>query len=433
MKPCPAVSNTPVTVGMIGLGTVGTGTYKVLSASGLVRFKAIAVGDTAKKRDIPGLDASLLTTDAMAIVNDPEVQVVIEVVGGVDPAKTWLETALKNGKHVVTANKELMAKHGKALFQLASEHGVQILLEGAVAGGIPIILPLKQSLAGNRIEEIAGILNGTTNYILTKMMQLGWGFDEALKVAQEKGFAEADPTADVEGHDAAYKISILAALAFNGYVDPKNVHCEGITKISAFEMEYAKTLGYTIKLLGLARREEGREDIDVRVHPMLVPVSHPLAGINNEYNAVWVKGHAVGEAMFSGRGAGELPTASAVSGDVLALVGGIQSGSRVPVPAMQIDFSHDAAMMPIEETHSHYYIRVNTTDKPGVIGHLGLACGDCGVSLQSVVQKETNADETACIVLITHKVSDKQLQAALKAMRAHDTVEDIPCVLRVLS
>ncbi len=418
-----------IRIGMIGLGTVGTGVYRVLHSRAGLSFSGIAVKNPQKNRGLESLDVSLLTDDPYKIVNDPAVDIVVEVMGGIDPAQGLIIQALKNGKHVVTANKELIAKHGGELFQLAQEHQVRLLYEGAVAGGIPIIMPLKLSLAGNRIEEIAGILNGTTNYILTKMTQEGWDFEQALKVAQEKGFAEADPTSDVDGFDAAYKIAILASLAFQQQVEVSQVFREGITRISHLDIQNAEALGFTIKLLGLARRGENNQ-LDIRVHPMLVPQAHPLAGIHNEYNAVWVKGDAVGEVMFSGRGAGELPTASAVTGDILAIAHDLSLGNT-PIPAMAVTYHGQAQVTPVIENVNRYYIRLDATDHPGVMGNLGQACGEHGVSLEMVVQKGTNADGTASIVLVTHEVPEKKMQQALDQIAQQPTTKQVGCMLRV--
>lgn len=420
-------------VGLIGLGTVGSGVYKLLTE----RFGAelnlvrIAVRDASKTRALKGLDAKAITTDPMAVVNNPAVQLVVEVVGGVTPTKAWVEAALSAGKHVVTANKELMAKHGPELMKLADTHKVRLLFEGAVAGGIPIILPLKLSLAANRIEAIAGILNGTTNYILTKMAREGLGFDEALKQAQDAGFAEADPTNDVEGFDTAYKIALLSSIAYGAHVDATQLYRQGITEITDLDIRNAASYQMTIKLVGLSRRlPDGR--IDVRVHPMLVPDQHPLAAIHNEYNAVWVKGDAVGEVMFSGKGAGELPTASAVMGDILAIANDQLKGND-PIPGMQMAFDNEAKMLPMEETRAQYYIRLNTLDQPGVLGNLGAASGEAGLNVDSMMQRARNADGTASIMLITHEATEKQVRHALDLIRKQPTTTAVGCVLRIFS
>lgn len=432
-----------VTIGMIGLGTVGSGVFKIFRDHPDVFFQKIAVRDANKTRSVSELDPALLSQDPWTVVRDQETQIVVELMGGSDLARELVVEALNNGKHVVTANKELIAKYGPELFDLARKNNVRLLFEGAVAGGIPIIMPLKLSLGANRIQEIAGILNGTTNYILTKMTREGWGFDQALAEAQAKGFAEADPTNDVEGFDVAYKISVLSLIAFKREVDPVTVYREGITRITAEDIKNARELGYVIKLIGFARMTPGplsKPDadweglngrLDIRVHPMLIPDNHPLANINNEFNAVFVKGDAVGDVMFYGRGAGEMPTASAVAADILAIATGLLKGNE-PIPSMIIDPASPAKLLPIEETRNKYYLRLNTADKPKVIGQLGNACGDAGVSLESVMQKGTSESGTASIVLITHEVSERQMNEALAVIKAQDSTQEIGCLLRVM-
>lgn len=419
-----------VVIGMIGLGTVGSGVFKIFRDHADIFFQKIAVKDARKTRSIDDLDAELLSQDPYAVVRDPETHVVVELMGGADLALELVTEALNNGKHVVTANKELIAKHGPALFELARLKNVRILFEGAVAGGIPIIMPLKLSLGANQIQEIAGILNGTTNYILTKMTQEGWSFEKALEEAQAKGFAEADPTNDVEGFDVGYKISVLSLIAFKQVVDPLAIHREGITRITAEDIQNARELGYVIKLIGLSRLTETGK-LDVRVHPMLIPNQHPLSNVQNEFNAIFVKGDAVGDVMFYGRGAGEMPTASAVAADILAIATGLLKGNE-PIPSMIIDPAVPANLLPVEETRNRYYLRLNTKDRPKVMGHLGNACGDAGVSLEAVMQKGINPDGTASIVLLTQEVSEKQMNQALEAIRTQESTRDIGCLLRVL-
>ena len=364
------------------------------------------------------------------MVRDPETQVVVELMGGAELARELVIEALNHGKHVVTANKELIAKFGPELFDLARKNNVRLLFEGAVAGGIPIIMPLKLSLGANRIQRVAGILNGTTNYILTKMTQEGWTFERALSEAQAKGFAEADPTNDVEGFDVAYKISVLALIAFKQVVDPLSIFREGITRITAEDIQHARELGYVIKLIGLAQMEDdGR--LDIRVHPMLVPNEHPLSNTQNEFNAILVKGDAVGDVMFYGRGAGEMPTASAVAADILAIATGLLSGNE-PIPSMIIDPATPANLLPMSETTCKYYLRLNAQDRPKVVGHLGNACGDAGVSLESLMQKGINPDGTASIVLLTKTVTEQQMNQALETIRGQASTAEIGCLLRVL-
>ena len=427
-------ASAPVRIGLIGLGTVGSGTVKLLSRNPLVELVQIAVKSIDKARSLADIEiAHLLTTDAFAVVNNPDVQVVVELVGGIDLAKQWITTALNNKKHVVTANKALIATHGAELFALAKKNGVALLFEASVAGGIPILMPLKMCLAANKITEIAGILNGTTNYILTRMMEDGWDFQTALAKAQALGFAEADPSSDVDGHDAAYKLAILAKIAFQRQIDVAEIFVEGITAITPADIDYAKRFGYTIRLIGLARWNEERQCPELRVHPMLLKNTHPLANVYNEYNAIWVKGDAVGDTMFYGKGAGELPTASAVCADVLALVKDIQSNNLTACAGMEVFLSAEKVTpLPISETTNRYYIRLNTKDEAGVLAELGKAFGDQGVSLESFLQLPGEEPETASLMLVTHLAQEKNVQQALKNIVALTVTESIGCVLRVL-
>jgi homoserine dehydrogenase len=421
----------PLKIGMIGLGTVGQGTYKLIQRLPHLAVAAIAVQNLDKERGIDDLDTSLLTLDAQAVAVHSDIDILIEVAGGVEGTKQLLESAIQAGKHVVTANKALIAQHGPELFALAKKHGVSLLFEAAVAGGVPIVTPLKMGLASNRIEEIAGILNGTTNYILTRMMQDGWTYEDALDKAKALGYAEADPTSDVEGFDAAYKIAILAGLATGHWVNVKDMTVEGITPITPREVEYAKQFGYTIRLVALARLKNERPD--VRVHPMLVPNAHPLSSVHNEYNAIWVRGDAVGDAMFSGKGAGELPTASSVMGDVLAIVADLEAGNPKTAAGMFLDLKEPAVLQPIGETTNRYYIRMTTADEPGVLAALGTAFGNSGVSLESFLQlpNPQNNPHTSLMV-VTHIAQESSVQEALSAIRSLASTQAVDCVLRVL-
>lgn len=432
LKPGQSRRTAPIGVVLVGLGTVGAGVFQLLARRPELTVKGVVVRDPAKYQDVEGLDASLLGTDLSPLLRDPSVDMVIELAGGVGRVKDWVEAAIKAGKHVVTANKELIAKHGQALLQLAQDHQVSLLFEGAVAGGIPIVLPLCQSLAANRVLEIAGILNGTTNYILTRMTEDGWDLETALKKAQDKGFAEADPTNDVDGFDAAYKIAILASLALEQSVPVDQLSIEGIRHITPTDIDFAKRFGFTIRLVGLARLAQAETaGADIRVHPVLVPNDHPLASIKNEYNAVFVRGDALGPSMFYGKGAGQLPTASAVVADVLAVVKDLQVGNR-PVTAMARTLSGQARLMPIEQTVNRYYIRLNTLDEPGVIAQLGQAFGDHQVSLESFWQQPGEEPETASLILVTHEVSEENLRRSLERIGQLKSTRSIGCVLRVL-
>lgn len=422
----------PVQVGLLGLGTVGTGVFKILSRFSHVNIAKIAVRDRQKARKV-GLESLDARFDEVAtIVQDPAIDLVIEVMGGKETAYHAIRSALETGKHVVTANKVVIAHYGPELFALASRQGVNLLFEAAVAGGIPIILPLKTSLAGNRIEQIAGILNGTTNYILTRMEQAGLDFAAALQEAQAKGFAEADPTADVEGHDAACKIAILASIAYQQQLSQEAVYTEGISTIGALDIEMARDLGYAVRLIALAKATP-QQQVDLRVHPMLVPLAHPLSKIVFENNAIWIKGDAVGEVMFYGKGAGELPTASAVCGDVLLIAQAVQSGYKA-LPGLSFQVSGPGQVLPMASTQNAYYIRLEAEDKPGVIGNLGKACGEHQVSLDAVMQKGTHPEtDSATIVLLTHQVEESRMQAALAEIRKQSTTRKIHTVLRVFA
>jgi homoserine dehydrogenase len=424
-------------IGLIGLGTVGQGVYKLLKRHPQLDVRHVVVRNPDKPRFVNGIAPNDLSGTPDALLADPNVAIVIEVAGGVVPAKHWVEEALKAGKHVVTANKELLAKHGPELFALANKHNVRLLMEGAVAGGIPILLPLRQSLAANHVEEIAGILNGTTNYILTRMMETGASFADALAEAQAKGFAEADPTSDVEGYDAAYKTAILAMLTAERSIDVSQLHCEGITHITADDMAFAKAHGYAIRLIGLARfgarptQPDAPIAVDLRVHPMLVPQTHPLASIRNENNAIVVQGDALGQAMFYGKGAGELPTASSVMGDVLALVADMVLDND-PVPSMRLHCEQAASLIPIGDTINRYYLRLITEDAPGVIAQLGKAFGEQGVSVASLVQSPDAESGRASLVIVTHDVQEAHFMAALEVIKQQSTTHAIGSVLRVL-
>lgn len=356
-----------IQIGMLGLGTVGTGVAKILSQSGAsiaqkvgrpIVLKKVLVRDVNKARSLP--QPVVLTNRAEDILEDPDIDIVIEVMGGEEPAKEYMLRAMRAGKHVVTANKDVVAQHGKELFAAAEAAQVDFLFEASVAGGIPIIRPLKQCLAGNRIHEVMGIVNGTTNYMLTKMTKEGLDFAEVLAEAQAKGYAEADPTADVGGLDAARKLAILASIAFNARVTFDDVYVEGITSISREDIAYATELGYVIKLLAIAREEEGR--ISVRVHPTFLPNTHPLANVNDVFNAVFIRGDAVGETMFYGRGAGELPTASAVVGDVIDAARNIGRGASGRILCTCFE---ERPIQPMSETKSPYFIRLLVQDQPG--------------------------------------------------------------------
>ena len=418
-----------ISVGLLGLGTVGGGVVKVLNKFDNIEIQKIAVRNLDKARNIDNLNPDVLTTDAESIVNNPEIKIIVEVIGGINPALTLICKAIQNGKHIVTANKELLAKHGKQIFELAKKHNVVVLYEAAVAGGIPIVMPLVQSLAGNEISRIAGILNGTTNYILTKMEEEGSAFEDVLKEAQALGYAEADPTGDVQGYDAAYKIAILSSIAFGERINIEKIYRSGIDKISPEDIDHANELGYKIKLIAMAKNCEN--GLDVRVHPMLISKEHPLASINGVLNAIVVEGDAVGQVTFSGPGAGELPTASSVVGDILSIASELEKEEH-PLPMMRCKHESDAVMLDISQTENKYYISVQANNTPGVIGELGTICGKYDINLYSIIQHGILEDGTARIVLLTEMASEKDVQSAVKAFKESPSVKSVMNLIRVM-
>lgn len=418
-----------IKIGLIGLGTVGSGVFKTLQNFDSVEIAKIAVRNKNKKRNIDNLDESIITDNPYEVVNDPEIQIVAELVGGIEPAFDLIKTAIKNGKHIVTANKELLAKHGEELFNFAEQNNKVILYEAAIAGGIPLIMPIKTILAGNKITKIKAILNGTTNYILTKMDVQGASYADVLKESQELGYAEADPTGDVEGFDAAYKITTLATIAFGKRIKFENVYREGITKISPDDMKAANEMGYKIKLIASAElNEDGRAD--VRVHPMLVPISKTLAHIDYVTNAVSLSGHPVGDVTLSGPGAGEFPTASSVVGDILAIVSELGKADYI-LPMMRCNHSENAHMMDISETENKYYISITSQNSLGVIGRIGKACEDNNISLASIVQKEVAGDKAAHITVITELCKEKDMQKVIEIFNKDCAITKVNSLIRV--
>ena len=417
-----------VGVGLLGLGTVGGGVASILQSPGerhplvneleLIR---VAVRDLSRPRPVV-LDESLLTTDPSAVIQDPAVDVVVEVIGGLEPARSLILQAIAAGKSVVTANKAVIARHGQEIAEAAAAAGVYVLLEAAVGGGIPIIEPLKQSLGGNRINRVSGIINGTTNYILTRMAEEGAAYDAVLKDAQDLGYAEADPAADVDGLDAADKIAILATLAFGGSVERAAVPTEGISGLQGVDVDYANQLGYGVKLLAVAERMAASGDplpLSLRVQPTLVPKDHPLAGVNGVNNAILVEGDPIGRVMFYGPGAGAGPTASAVVADILNIAG-IRQASDGPGkvdPLLAAGSWRPCALVESGEIRQRHYVRFKTKDAPGVIGNVGGCFGQRKVSIQSIVQFNAS-DAGAEIVVITHEVSQRQMDEALEAIQA---------------
>lgn len=422
-----------VKIGLLGLGTVGGGVVKLLDRNGALiaqklgrplEIKKILVRDLNRPRRVK-VNSELLTTQADTILKDPEIDIIVEVMGGLEPAREYILEALRQGKSVVTANKDLLAVHGKELFAAAESGGSDLLFEASVGGGIPIVHSLKECLAGNRIRQVMGIVNGTTNYILTKMSQEGREFAEVLEEAQRLGFAEADPRSDIEGDDAARKMAILASIAFGTRITYPEVYHEGIAHLHPQDINYAADLGYAIKLLGIARKEEGV--VEVRVHPALVPLQHPLASVGGVFNAIFVEGDAVGEAMFYGQGAGEMPTASAVVGDIMEAARNIIQGTRGRISCTCFN---EKAVKPMGEIETRYYLRMIVKDRPGVLAAIAGVFGERQVSLASVIQVGM-VGEQAELVFITHRVREQNLMEALEILAGLPVVNKIASVIRV--
>lgn len=423
-----------IQIALLGAGTVGSGVVKVLEMNRLqitervgapIQLKTVLVRTLGKAR--PELASYQVTDNIEDILNDEEIDVVVELMGGIHPAREYMLRAMEAGKSVVTANKDVVAQFGKDMFDMAERQDVDFLFEASVGGGIPIITPLKQCLTANKVTEIMGIVNGTTNYMLTKMTECGSDYNTVLKEAQEKGYAEANPSADVDGLDAARKAAILASLAFNTRVELKDVSVEGITKITPADIDYAKNLGYVIKLLAVGK-DSPEHGVDVRVHPVFLPEDHPLASVNGVFNAIFVRGNAIGEAMFYGQGAGSLPTASAVISDIIDVSRDIlhHTFGRVRCTCYE-----KKKLCPLKETESSYYVRLLVDDKPGVLGFVATAFGDAGVSLKSVIQTQRNVIDHAEIVAITHMVRHEQIEQALDVLNGLSVVDEIRSVIRV--
>ena len=424
---------TPINVGIIGLGTVGGGAFQILERNAAriaaragrpIRVTRVATRTPQRALDF-GIDAALVSDDVEALLNDPAIGIVAELVGGVEPARSYVLRALANGKSVVTANKELIAKHGPEIRAAAEKAGVDVLFEGSVGAGIPLIKSLRESLAGNEIREVMGILNGTTNFILTKMTGEGADYGETLAQAQRLGYAETDPTADVDGYDALYKLAILAGICFDTPIDIPDIYREGIRQVSARDIEYADELGYVIKLIALGRRDDdGR--LELRVHPTLLPRKHPLANVNDSFNAIWVRGDAVGEVMFYGRGAGDLPTGSAVVGDIIEAARNRARDIR--------NFDHaplqKAPMQPFENAQTRFCVRMQVGDAPGTIAQIAGVFGEAGVSIESIVQRHGDGD-CAEIFWMTHTTTQRAMNNSLAGFERLEVVREVSSVLRV--
>jgi homoserine dehydrogenase len=421
-----------INIGLLGLGNIGKGVYRILEINddlithhigGNLKIKKILVRDINKKRDID-VPYNILTQNAQEIIEDPQINMIVEVLGGINPPYEYIKKSLQNKKHVVTANKAVIATHGEELRKIAKENGVELRYEASVGGGIPIINTLTQSLAANQIDEMVGIINGTTNYILTQMTEYGMEFDDALKLAQEKGYAEADPTSDIEGEDVAFKLSILISTSFGIQIPPENIPREGITKISKQDIEYASHLGYKIKLFATAKKQGN--DFEFHVNPTLVPAHHPLASVSNEFNALFVRGNAVGELMLYGKGAGSMPTGSAVVGDIMEISKIMDTNYKCGAPIA----GDQNTLNMIGEGSSQYYLHIHVIDKPGVLGKIAATFGKYGISLESVVQR-TRGEDSVPLVFITHEVKRTSLNQALEEIKADETVKGIASILRV--
>jgi homoserine dehydrogenase len=418
---------------LLGCGIVGSAVARILDAhsdeiaervGARLEIRRVAVRNLGKERDVP-LPKDIFTSDASEVVRDPDIQILIEVMGGIEPTRTLLLDAMRSGKHVVSANKELIGALGRELFDEAEANHVEFSFEASVAGGVPIIRPLKESLAGEKVERVMGILNGTTNYILTKMAEDGMEFDQALAQAERLGYSELDPTADIEGFDPAAKLSILASIAFNARVVAGDVYREGITQVTQADIANARSLGYAVKLLAIAECVDGQ--IAMRVHPAMIPETHPLASVRDNLNAIFVEGKQVGELMFYGRGAGGPPTAISVIGDVCDTARHIVGGGR----GVGSVYSQPAKVRPMDATVSQYYILLEVADKPGVLAQVAQTFADNDVSIKSMLQEGMGRE--ARLILVTHNAVERNFQALLAELRTLEAVDAIASSMRVQS
>lgn len=426
-------------VGIIGIGTVGAGVVQVLQENAgeiqrrlgaRLRLVRVADKDIESDRGVP-IDRALLTTDVAEVLENPEIQIVAELIGGYEPARGFLLRAIANGKHVVTANKALLAVHGDEIFAAAKAAGVDVGFEASVGGGIPILRAVREGMAANRIRSVLGILNGTTNYILTEMTERGEAFERVLKEAQKLGYAEADPTFDVEGVDAAHKLAILATMAFGCRVPFSAVFTEGISRITPQDIEYAGEFGYHVKLLAIAKKDGKR--VEVRVHPTMVPSSHLLAGVRGVYNAVYVDADFLGPSLYYGQGAGRRATASAVVGDMVELARNVRQGVswRVPPRAFQEEALEAVQIKPIEEVMCQYYLRFTALDKPGVLSRISGILGEYGISIESVVQKGRDAGQAVPLVFMTHEAREADVRRALGEIDTLGVTLGAPALIRI--
>ncbi len=428
-----------IKLGLLGFGTIGTGVVKLVARNSAlledklgarVTLKRVADLDITTDRGV-ALAPGVLTNDAKAVLDDPEIDIVIELIGGYEPAKTFVLRAIENGKHVVTANKALLAVHGAEIYAAAARKGVEVLYEAAVGGGIPVLSAIKGNMAANDFATVLGILNGTCNYILTKMTQEGADFADVLKKAQELGYAEADPTFDIEGVDTAHKLCILLSLCFGTSVDFKEIYTEGISSISAIDINFAREFGYKIKLLAIGKRDGER--IEARVHPTMIPVNYPLADVDGAFNAIRLTGDFVGPVMLYGRGAGMDATASAVVGDVVEISRNILAGiGRRTAPLGYLDERvKKLAIKPIGEIVSKYYIRFTVADQPGVLARIAGALGQHSISLESMIQTARSAQESVPIVIMTHEAREMDVRQALDEIDAFDVVREKSNLIRI--
>jgi len=428
-----------INAGLLGFGTIGAGVVKLIARNGALIeeklgsrlvLKRIADLDITTDRGVP-VDAGILTKNADEVLSDPDISVVIELIGGYEPARSFVLKAIENGKHVVTANKALLALHGREIFAAASDKGVEVLYEAAVGGGIPVLSAIRGNLSANNFTTVLGILNGTCNYILTKMTQEGADFAGVLKKAQKLGYAETDPTFDIEGTDTAHKLSILLSLCFGTRVEFNNIHTEGISSISSLDIEYAKEFGYKIKLLAIGKRDGER--IEARVHPTMIPVNYPLADVDGVFNAIRLTGDFVGPVMLYGRGAGMDPTASAVVGDVMEISRNILAGigKRTAPLGFQENRLRDLPIKPIGEIFSKFYIRFSVVDKPGVIARIAGELGRNNISIESMIQTARSAQKSVPIVIMTHEAREMDVRRALAEIDSFDIVSERSNLIRI--
>lgn len=428
-----------INIGVVGAGTVGGGVVKIFNKQGLffntkiglsVHLKRIVDINTSLFEQLPIGDA-LCTDNVDDIINDPDIQIVVELIGGISIARTFVLRALKAGKHVVTANKALVAEYGPEIFQTAEACGVSVYFEGSVGGGMPTIKTMRESVIGNEIFSVETIINGTCNFILTQMTQHGYTFDAALKSAQEKGFAEADPSFDIRGIDTAHKLAIIASLLYGGYVPYRKIYCEGITHITAEDIAFAQSLGYCVKLLGIVKKKENEPIVDIRIHPAMLHNNHILASVANEVNAVYLQGDAVGPLLLYGKGAGQMPTASAVVGDIIDVARNIthNSGRRIYMDFYSPD--REISVLPISKVCTRYYMRFSVVEKPKVLAAITSVLGDHGISIASVIQKEIATDDCVPVIMLTHKAREDAIQKAIVQIERNDIIKNKTQIIRI--